>query len=56
MLSSIFIQRTIAILAALMGGFGVYCAVYSAASPEVAAKAIILLGCAGALSYFGQPQ
>jgi hypothetical protein len=51
-----FVQWTTAILAALMGGFGVFCAVYSSASPEVAAKAIILLGCACALSYFGQRQ
>jgi multisubunit Na+/H+ antiporter MnhB subunit len=54
MLSSMFIQRTTAILAAVMGGFGVFFAVYSSASPEVAAKAIVLLGCAGALSYFGE--
>jgi hypothetical protein len=38
-----FIQRTTAILAAVMGGFGVFFAVYSSASPEVAAKAIVLL-------------
>jgi hypothetical protein len=49
-----FIQWTTAILAAVMGGFGVFCTVYSSASPEVAAKAIMLLGSACALSYFGK--
>lgn len=56
MLSSMFIQWTTAILAAVMGGFGVFCAVQSSASPEVAVKSIILLGCACALSYFSQRQ
>jgi hypothetical protein len=56
MLPSMLVQWTTAILAAVMGGFGVFYAVYSAASPEVAAKAIVLLGCACALNYFGQRQ
>ena len=54
MLSSIFIQRTAAILAAVTGGVGVFCAVYSSVSPEVAAKGIVLLVFAWALAYFGQ--
>jgi hypothetical protein len=54
MLPVMFIRRTTAILAAVMGGFGVFFAVYSAASPEAAAQAIMLLGCAGALSHFGE--
>jgi hypothetical protein len=49
-----FVQWTTAILAATMGGFGVFCVVYSFAAPEVAAKAVMLLGCACTLSYFGE--
>jgi multisubunit Na+/H+ antiporter MnhB subunit len=54
MLPAIFVQWTTAILAAVMGGFGVFCAVYSFTAPEVAAKAVMLLGCACILSYFGE--
>jgi hypothetical protein len=43
-----------AILAAVMGVFGVFHAVYSLMSPDVAAKAILLLGGAYVLSYSGQ--
>jgi multisubunit Na+/H+ antiporter MnhB subunit len=52
MLPAIFVQWVTAILAAVMGGFGVFCVVYSSASPDVAVKAIMLLGCACALNYF----
>jgi hypothetical protein len=33
-----------AILAAVMGNVGVFCAVYSLTSPDISAKAIFLLG------------
>jgi hypothetical protein len=52
MLPSIFVQWTTAILAAGMGGYGVFCTVYSSASLEIAVKGIVMLGCACALSYF----
>jgi hypothetical protein len=52
MLQSKFVPLATAILAAVMGGFGVFCAVYSSASHDVAAPAIILLSGAYALNYF----
>jgi CBS-domain-containing membrane protein len=54
MLPSKFVPWATAILAAVMGGFGVFCAAYSFASPDVAGPAIILLGCACVLSYPAQ--
>jgi multisubunit Na+/H+ antiporter MnhB subunit len=55
MFQSAFIQRTSSLLSAAIGGYGVFCVVYSFSSPEVAAQALILLGSACALSYFGRP-
>jgi CBS-domain-containing membrane protein len=46
------VQRVTAILSAVMGGAGVFCATYSFTSPDVAATAITLLSCACALHYF----
>jgi uncharacterized membrane protein len=46
-----FAQRVAAILSAVIGAFGVFCAAYSVALPDVAALAIILFGCVGALNY-----
>ena len=56
MFPQMLMQRTSAILSAVMGGFGVFFAIYSSVSADVAAQAIILLGCACALSYFSQRQ
>jgi hypothetical protein len=39
-----------------MGGFGVFSAIDSVASPAVAAQAIVLLVSAFALSFLGQRQ
>lgn len=51
MLQTFLMQRAVALIAALLGGFGVFCVLYSFAAPEIAAKALILLGAALALSY-----
>jgi hypothetical protein len=55
MLQATLVQWITATLSALMGGVGVFCAVYSFASPDIAAAGIVLLSCAGALNYFGRP-
>jgi len=54
MFQSAFMQRTSFLLSAAVGGYGVFCVVYSFASPEVAAQALILLGSACVLSYFSR--
>jgi multisubunit Na+/H+ antiporter MnhB subunit len=53
MLQSLLMQRAMALISALLGGFGVFCVLYSFAAPEIAAKALILLGAALVVSYFG---
>jgi len=42
------------LLSDVLGGYGVFCAVCSFTSPEIGAKAIMSLGGAFALSYFGE--
>ena len=56
MLRFMFTPQTTAILSAAMGGFGVFSAIDTFDSPVVAARAIILLVGALALSSFGQRQ
>jgi hypothetical protein len=38
---------------ALLGGFRVFCAIYNFTEPQVAAQALISLGAALAIGYFG---
>jgi len=52
MLQAFFMQRALSLVSALLGGFGVFCVVYSFSTPHVAAQALILLGAALAVSYF----
>jgi multisubunit Na+/H+ antiporter MnhB subunit len=52
MMQAFLMQRALALLAALLGGFGVFCVIYSFAAPDVAMQALILLGAALAVSYF----
>jgi multisubunit Na+/H+ antiporter MnhB subunit len=52
MLQAFLVQRATALLSALLGGFGVFCVLYSFTTPDIAAEALILLGAALALSYF----
>ena len=44
-------QRVSSLLSALLGGYGVFCVLYSFDAPDIAAQALILLGAALALSY-----
>jgi hypothetical protein len=52
MLQAFFMQRALSLVGALLGGFGVFCVIYSFAAPDIAARALILLGAALAISYF----
>lgn len=52
MLQEFLMQRALSLLSALLGGFGVFCVIYSFSTPHIAAQALILLGAALAVSYF----
>ena len=52
MLQAFFAQRALSLVCALLGGFGVFCVLYSFSAPDIAARALILLGAALAISYF----
>ena len=52
MLQAAMMQRALSLISALLGGFGVFCVIYSFATPHIAAQALILLGAAMAVSYF----
>ena len=56
MLQTFFMQRALSLVGALLGGFGVFCVVYSFSTPHVAAQALILLGAALAVSYFSSEK
>jgi len=52
MLSELLMRRASTLIGAALGGYGIFCVTYSFTSPELAGKALILLGAALALSYF----
>lgn len=52
MLQAFFMQRALSLVCAVLGGFGVFCVIYSFSTPHVAAQALILLGAALTVSYF----
>ena len=52
MFSALLFQRASAVIAAVLGGYGVFCAAYSFVSPRLAAQAFVLLGAALVISYF----
>jgi tryptophan synthase beta subunit len=52
MFQAFLMQRAMAVVTALVGGFGVFCVVYSFTAPDIAAQGLILLGLALAMSYF----
>jgi multisubunit Na+/H+ antiporter MnhB subunit len=52
MFQAFLMQRAFSLITAVMGGFGVFCVIYSFAAPHVAAQALMLLGAALAMSYF----
>ena len=54
MFQAAFMQRITSLLSGAVGGYGIYCVVYSFSSPEVAVQALILLGSACALTYFNR--
>jgi hypothetical protein len=56
MIQAFLMQRALSLVAAALGGFGVFCVIYSFAAPHVAAQALILLGAALAVSYFSSRQ
>jgi len=56
MLSAFLMQRMSSLISAVLGGYGVFCVIYSFSSPEVAGRALVLLGAALALSYFSRRQ
>lgn len=52
MLQAFFMQRALSLVCALLGGFGVFCVIYSFSAPHIAAQALVLLGAALTVSYF----
>lgn len=52
MLQGFVMRYAIAAVSAALGGFGVFCVIYSFTSPHIAAQALVLLGAALSLSYF----
>ena len=56
MLQAFFVQRALSLVCALLGGFGVFCVIYSFSAPDVAGQALVLLGAALAVSYFNSEK
>lgn len=56
MLRVFLMQRALSLVAAVLGGCGVFCVMYSFEAPHVAAQALILLGAALAVSYFSSRE
>ena len=52
MFPAALVQRMTFLVSTLFGGYGVFCLVYSFQGPAIAARALILLGSAFALTYF----
>ena len=52
MFHACLLQRASAVISALLGGFGVFCVIYSFTDPQMAAQALVLLGAAFAVNYF----
>jgi CBS-domain-containing membrane protein len=52
MLQAFLMRSAGAAISAMLGGFGVFCVIYSFTSPHIAAQALVLLGAALSLSYF----
>jgi multisubunit Na+/H+ antiporter MnhB subunit len=54
MLQAFLMQRALAFVSAILGGFGVFCAIYSFEVPELALQALLLLGAALLISHFSR--
>ena len=56
MLQASLMRGAVSITSAALGGYGVFCLIYSFSAPEMAGQALTLLGAAVALSYLGYRQ
>ena len=56
MLQTFLMRRASSLISAVLGGYGVFCVIYSFSSPEMAGQALVLFGAALAVSYFGRSQ
>jgi len=56
MLQTFLMKRASSLISAVLGGYGVFCVIYSFSSPVMAGQALVLLGTALSLSYFGRSQ
>jgi multisubunit Na+/H+ antiporter MnhB subunit len=56
MLQAFLLKRASSLISAVLGGYGVFCVIYSFTSPEIAGQALVLLGVALVLSYFSQRE
>jgi len=52
MLQAFLMRSGLSLVSALLGGFGVFCVIYSFDEPDLAAQALILLGSALAITFF----
>jgi hypothetical protein len=52
MFQSFLIPSAVSVISAALGGFGVFCVVYSVSSPYLAVQGLILLGAALAIVCF----
>jgi hypothetical protein len=52
MFQSFLMRSAASVISAVLGGFGVFCVVYSFSTPYLAAQGLILLGVALAIAYF----
>jgi hypothetical protein len=51
MLQVLLMRRASSLIGAVLGGYGVFCLIYSFSSPELVWRALALLSAAFALSY-----
>ena len=56
MLQDLLMRRASSVIGAIVGGYGVFCVIYSFSSPEMAVQALILLGAALVLSQLAARQ
>jgi hypothetical protein len=52
MFQAFSMRSGLSLVSAVLGGYGVFCVIYSFAAPDVAAQALILLGAALGINYF----
>lgn len=52
MFQAFLVRSAASVISAALGGFGVFCVIYSFGTPHLAAQGLILLGAALAVVYF----